>query len=155
MADAVNPVTNVLQYNATPPTASDTALVLAQADSKGRLIITPASQADWSYAAAASGIVNTTTAVTIKTAAGAGVRNYLTSIQVQTATLSAATELAVRDGAAGTVIFRTQLQTTAMPLTTINFEPPLRGTANTLVEVVTLSAVTGGVYVNAQGFTAA
>jgi hypothetical protein len=30
---------------------------------------------NWNYAAAASGIVNTTTAVTIKAAAGAGIRN--------------------------------------------------------------------------------
>jgi hypothetical protein len=36
---------------------------------------------------------------------------------------------------------------------TINFEPPLRGTANTLTEIVTLTAVTGGVYCNLQGYT--
>ena len=37
---------------------------------------------------------------------------------------------------------------------TITFDPPLKGTANTLMEVVTLTAtVTGGVFVNATGFT--
>lgn len=108
----------------------------------------------WQYAAAASGIVNTTTAVTIKAAAGASVRNYITGLSIQTATLGAATELAIRDGAGGTVIWRTQLQTTALPLTNIEFPTPLRGTANTLLEVVTLTAVTGGVYVNVQGFIA-
>jgi len=143
------------QYNSSLPTIASGASGTFQNDSNGRQIITGASPGDWSYAAASSGIVNTTTAVTIKAAAGAGIRNYLQSLQVQSATLGGATELAIRDGAAGTVIFRTQLQTTALPLTTINFDPPLRSTANTLLEVVTLSAVTGGVYVNATGFTAA
>lgn len=110
---------------------------------------------DWSYAAAGSGIVNTTTAVTIKAAAAAGLKNYITGIQIQTATLGGATELAIRDGAGGTVLFRTQLQTTALPLLTIDFPNPLRGTAATLLEVVTLTAVTGGVYFNAQGYVAA
>lgn len=120
------------------------------------LIVRPYESAEnsWSYAAAASGIVNTTTAVTIKTAAGAGLRNYLASCQLQSATLGGATELVFRDGAAGTVIFRTQLQTTALGLTSIKFETPLRGTANTLMEVATLTAVTGGVYVNCQGYAA-
>lgn len=109
----------------------------------------------WSYAAASGGIVNTTTAVTIKTAAASGIRNYLTKLTVATETLGTATELAIRDGAAGTVLFRTKLHTTALPTLTIHFEPPLRGTAATLMEVVTLTAsTTGGVFVNAQGFIA-
>lgn len=124
----------------------------ADAGTVSRPYALPAS--DWNYAAATGGIVNTTTAVTIKAAAGASVRNYITSIQVQTATLGGATELAIRDGAAGTVLWRTQLQTTAMPLVTIVFPTPLKSTANTLLEVVTLTAVTGGVFVNAQGYTA-
>jgi len=38
----------------------------------------------------------------------------------------------------------------------IQFPVPLKGTANTLMEVVTLTASgAGAVYVNAQGFTAA
>lgn len=109
---------------------------------------------DWSYAAATSGIANTTTAVTIKTAAGAGLRNYIRSISVQSATLGSATELAIRDGAGGTVLWRTQLQTTALPLTPIEFPVPIKGSANTLLEVVTLTQSTGGVYVNVQGFVA-
>jgi hypothetical protein len=111
-------------------------------------------EADWQFPSATSGIVNTTTAVTLVAAAGASIRNYCTGISVQTATLGGATELAIRDGAAGTVIWRTQLQTTALPLINIVFPTPLKGTANTLMEVVTLTAVTGGVYVNAQGYQA-
>lgn len=38
--------------------------------------------------------------------------------------------------------------------TEITFSPALRGTANTLVEIVTLTAsVTGSVYCNLQGYT--
>ena len=109
----------------------------------------------WSFASATSGIANTTTAVTLKAAPADNTqRNYITDLQVQSATLGGATELAIRDGAAGTVLWRTQLQTTAMPLVAFNFQSPLQGSPGSLVEVVTLSAVTGGVYVNAQGYTA-
>lgn len=108
----------------------------------------------WSYAAAASGIVNTTTAVTIKAAAGAGLRNYITSCQVSSDALGAAAELAIRDGAAGTVIWRHKLQTAAQPGLPVSFPVPLRGSANTLLEAVTLTAVTGGVYVDCQGYVA-
>lgn len=107
------------------------------------------------YSAAASGISNTTTAVTIFASAGGSLRNYVTSLQIATDTLGAATELAIRDGAAGTVIWRTKLQTTSLPLLNITFPVPLKGSAATLLEVVTLTAsVTGAVYVSAQGYTA-
>lgn len=117
-------------------------------------IVQPALGNDmWSYAAAAGGIVNTTTPVTIRAADGSGRRAYLCSINVSHDTLSAGTELAVRNGAAGPVLFRTKLQTAANEgESEITFTPCLRGSANTLLEVVTLTAVTGGVYVNASGF---
>jgi hypothetical protein len=106
----------------------------------------------WSYAAAAAGIVNSAAAVTIKAAAGAGIRNYVTDLQINTATLGGATELAIRDGAGGPVLWRGQLQTTALPVASINFQAPLAGSPNALLEVITLTAVTGGVFVNAQGY---
>jgi hypothetical protein len=120
----------------------------------GAIVVYPWSIPDltWNYAAGASGIVNTTTAVTIKAAGAAGIHNYLNTIIVAHDTLGAVTELAIRDGASGTVIFRTKLQTTANEGQTFTFEPPLRGTSATLMEVVTLTGVTGGVYVNAFGF---
>jgi hypothetical protein len=114
-----------------------------------------APELDWSYAAATGGITNTTAAVTVKAAGAAGVRNYITGVQLSTDTLGAATEFAIRDGAAGTVIWRCKLNTTALPLLTIDFPTPLRGTAATLVEIVTLTAsVTGGVFANLQGYQA-
>jgi hypothetical protein len=112
-------------------------------------------ESEWSYAAAAGGILNTTTAVTIKAAAAAGIRNYLTSITVMAEALGTATELVIRDGAAGTVIWRTKIPTGGLPTTTITFANPLKGTAATLMEVATLTAsTTGAVYVNAQGYIA-
>jgi len=108
---------------------------------------------DWQYAAAASGIVNTTTAVTIKAAGAASIRNFITAITIMAEALGAATELVIRDGAAGTVIFRTKIPTTGLPTTNIEFPTPLKGTAATLLEVATLTAsVTGAVYFNAQGY---
>jgi len=113
-------------------------------------------ETDWQYSAQASGILNTTTAVTFKAAAGASIRNYITSIQVMAEALGAATELAIRDGAAGAVIWRTKIPTSGLPTTQFNFPTPLKGTANTLLEVVTLTAsVTGAVYFSAQGYNAA
>lgn len=113
-----------------------------------------ASGGDWSYVAAAAGISNTTTAVTIKAAAGASIRNYITGLQISADALGAATELAIRDGAAGAVIWRTKVNTAGIlsPIS-IYFASPIKGTANTLLEVVTLTAsITGSVYVNAQGY---
>ena len=120
-----------------------------------QLMIKPyaTSENDWQYAAAASGIVNTTTAVTIKAAGAASIRNYITGITVMAEALGAATELAVRDGAAGTVIWRIKIPAGGLPATSFTFQTPLRGTAATLMEVVTLTAsVTGAVYFNAQGY---
>jgi len=37
---------------------------------------------------------------------------------------------------------------------TFNFDVPLRGSPGNLLEVAILTAVTGGVYINCQGFTA-
>lgn len=112
---------------------------------------------DWSYAPAVAGISNTTTAVTVKAAAGANVRNYITAIQIATSVaLQTATVLAIRDGAAGTVLWRLPLTTTVNTGGfSFTFPTPLRGSANTLLEVVTLTANgTGAIYFNCQGYTA-
>jgi len=113
-------------------------------------------EADWSYAAATSGIVNTTTAVTVQTAGAAGIRNYVTGLQLSSDALGAATEFAIRDGAGGTVLWRMKIGTTGLPDgLNVSFPSPIKGTAATLLEVVTLTAsVTGGVFVNLQGFQA-
>lgn len=110
----------------------------------------------WSYPAAAGGILNTTVAVTVKAAAGASLRNYITNIQVMSEALTTATELAIRDGAAGTVLWRIKIPTVGLDSANFDLSCPLKGTANTLLEVVTLTASgAGAVYVNLQGFVAA
>lgn len=109
----------------------------------------------WSYPAPASGIVNTTTAVTLKAAAGAGVRNYMCQISVSWDALTNATEAVVRDGASGTVIWRHKIPAGAAGRTYEQFAIPKKSTANTLLEFATLTASgAGGVYPNCDGFTA-
>lgn len=128
--------------------------VVARGDANGT-VTQPYALADthWSYAAAAGGISNTTTAVTIKASAGGALKNCITAIQISAGTLGAATEVAIRDGAGGTVLWRGFLPTGGGQID-VTFPTPLVGTAATLLEAVTLSAtVTGGVYVNVQGFT--
>jgi len=111
---------------------------------------------EWSYAAASGGILNTTTAVQIRAAQATGLRTYVTSIQIMSEALTNATDLAIRDGAAGTVLWRTRIPTTGLPTMNIVFNSPIKGTAATLLEVVTITASgAGAVYFNAQGFTAA
>jgi hypothetical protein len=105
----------------------------------------------WSYAGPAGGIDASTTAVTIK-AAATNLRNYITDIQVSHATLGNATELAIRDGAAGTVLWRMTLNTVANENISVNFRTPLVGSVGTLLEVVTLQSATGDVIFNAQGY---
>lgn len=123
----------------------------------GMMGVTPYStpEATWSYAAAAAGILNTTTAVTVKASAGASLRNYVTDVTLMSETLTTATEFAIRDGAAGPVLWRIKIPTGGLPTTQFSFSVPLRGTAATLLEVVTLTASgAGAVYANLQGFVA-
>jgi hypothetical protein len=113
-------------------------------------------ETDWVYAAATGGIVNTTTAVTIKAAGAANIRNYITGIDIMAQALGAATEVAIRDGAGGAVLWRTYIGAGGQVLTHVAFPTPLKGTAATLLEVVTLTAsVTGAVFFNAQGYQGA
>lgn len=157
-------------YKATPPVLTDGVQQQVLLDAAGNLrVVQPVSDANgnvtqpalsstyWYYAAATGGIVNTTTAVTVKAAAGASVRNYVCSIDISHDVLGAATELVINDGAAGTVMWRGKLQTAAADSSIgagkLVFSPCLRGTANTLVEVKTVTAVTGGVLVNLTGYT--
>lgn len=123
----------------------------------GQLLTKPFSTAeiDWHYVAATSGIVSTTTAVTIKAASGtAGIRNYITSIDISAIGAGTASELVIRDGAAGTVIWRIQIPAAGFnnPFT-IEFPTPLRGTANTLLEVATLTSTATPVFLNVHGYT--
>lgn len=136
--------------------ATDAALAAAEAF-LDRTVTVPinvtASTGQWSYAPPALGIVNSTAAVTIKAAAGAGVRNVITSMQIAAGALGVDTEIVVRDGADGTVLWRRPV-TTAGVSQTVTLPTPILGSENTLLEIATLTAtVTGGVYINVQGYT--
>jgi hypothetical protein len=107
----------------------------------------------WSYPSTGS-LPNNAAAVTIKTAAAAGIRNYLKTAQISTSVLTNSTDLVIRDGSGGAVLWRTQLQTTGLPLTSLTFDPPLRGTAATLMEASLVTPTTGNINFNAQGYIA-
>lgn len=112
----------------------------------------PVDVGQWAYAAPVSGITNSNTAVTIASAV-AGLRTFITSLQLSSEALGVATEVAIRNGSGGAVLWRTKIGTAGLAGGMIvNFADPIKGSVNTLLEVVTLTAtLTGGVYLNAQG----
>ena len=117
----------------------------------GAQIVKPFSipELDWNFAGPIAGL--TTAADTAaKTAAGASVRNYVTALQVQN-TSATASEFQIKDGAA-TVLWRCLLPANSSFLD-ITFPSPLKGTANTALNI---QAVTAGsvVVANLQGYAA-
>ena len=142
--------------SATPYVVSaDADAVFSTHTLNGAQVMYPYAVADctWQYAAASGGIVSSTADVALKAAAAAGIRNYLTSLQVHHDTLSGGTEVVVKDGS--TVIWRGYLMATANEMINIHFPVPLRGSAATALNFAAISSVTGGIYVNAQGFIGA
>jgi hypothetical protein len=117
----------------------------------GAQIVKPFSipELDWSFVGPIAGL--TTAADTAaKAAAGASVRNYVTALQVQN-TSATASEFQIKDGAA-TVLWRCLLPANSSFLD-ITFPSPLKGTANTALNI---QAVTAGsvVVANLQGYAA-
>ncbi len=102
----------------------------------------------WSYASAAA--VTDTADDEAKAAGGAGVRHYITGVQVFNADDTVGTEVVIKDGSA--VLWRGWAEQTGGGCSA-TFNPPLRGTAATAVNVanITTSAET---YFNLQGFSA-
>jgi hypothetical protein len=92
------------------------------------------------------------------TAAAAGTgsqRNYVTRVQAINSHQTIGTEVVIRDGAGGTVIWRGWCQQAGGGCSAI-FDPPLRGTAATLVEIAEVTATAStGVLMSLQGFLAA
>jgi hypothetical protein len=125
-------------------------------DANGTVVQSGLSSTFWNYAGIAGGIVSSTADVAVKAAAGAGVRNYLKTLTLAHDALGAATEIVVKDGS--TIIWRGKLQTAAVDscqAASLEFDPPLKGSANTALNVALLTSTTGGVFVNATGFTGA
>jgi hypothetical protein len=128
----------------------DTADILTTLN--GKLVTQPFAipELSWSYAAASGGIVNTT-GVTAKAAAAAGIRNYVTRAQIINGHATVDTDVQIRDGAAGTVLWRGFAKAAGGGVA-CDFDPPLRGTAATLVEVACGTTGTA-TYFNLQGYT--
>jgi hypothetical protein len=103
----------------------------------------------WQYAGATGGIINTTD-VPIAAAAGANIRNYLASLQIKN-TAAVASEIVVKDGS--TIIWRGHVGASMTFMETITFAVPLRGSANTALNVALITTATATV-VSAQGYTA-
>ena len=147
-----NPVTIAGEARSTDRTAvadADVARIITTL--LGKTITQPyASPAlTWNYAAASGGITNTT-GVTAKAAAGAGVRNYVTMAQVINGHATVDTDVQIRDGASGTVLWRGFAKAAGGGVSA-KFDPPLRGSANTLLEIA--CGTTGSAtYVNLQGY---
>jgi len=136
-----------------PAPVADGQAVRPKATLLGKIVNYPLAipASTWSYAAASGGIVNTT-GVSVKGAAGSGIRNYVSRVQVINGHASVSTDVQIRDGASGTVLWRGWAQKEGGGVSAI-FDPPLRGTANTLIEIA--CGTTGAaVYFNLQGFVA-
>jgi hypothetical protein len=151
-----NPVQIGFEGRSSEPTAVDSGDVTrGLATLLGKQVTTPHAipASTWSYAAAAGGLV-TTSGVTAKAAAGSGIRNYVTSAQVVNSHQTISTEVLIRDGASGTVLHRGWAQAAGGGFA-CEFVPPLRGTANTLIEIAEVTTTaTAGVLVNLQGYVA-
>lgn len=108
----------------------------------------PASR--WQYAGATGGITNTT-AVALNAAAGAGLRNYVVACQFFNSA-AVASEIEIRDNV--TVIWRGYVAASMVTPELVIFPLPLRGTANTAMNVAMGTTATA-TRVSCQGFTSA
>lgn len=104
----------------------------------------------WQYAGVTGGITDTAD-VALAAAAGASIRNYLVAIQFLN-TAATASEIVVKDGS--TVIWRGYAAALMTVMQTVTFSVPLKGTANTALNVAMITTATA-TRVSAQGFTGA
>lgn len=102
---------------------------------------------DWVYATPVASPIAVNTAVAMKAAAGAGVRNYVTGFTAYNNSATASV-ISIQDGT--TVIYTDYLP--ANGSIRVTFPSPLRGTANTAMNVVLATAATS-TFVSAQGYT--
>lgn len=133
----------------TSPTVASDQVVDTIATLNGAIVVRPHAipEACWQ----GTGSLTTTADLVIKAAAGASVRNYLTDFSYQN-TSATATGVVIKDGATTIAIFQAPANMAAPAV--ISLQCPLRGTANTAINIAAL--VTGAnVLVNACGHTGA
>jgi hypothetical protein len=102
----------------------------------------------WSYASPAA--VTDTADDEAKAAGAAGVRHYITGVQVFNGHDTVGTEVVIKDGS--TVLWRGWAEQTGGGCSAV-FNPPLRGTAATAVNVANVTN-SSSTYFNLQGFSA-
>ena len=105
--------------------------------------------AKWQYAGAAGGIINTTE-TTLK-AAVAGKRHVLSSMQIKNSA-AVASEVIIRDGAGGTIIWRGHISTSMVNADEYNFDSELVGSDNKDLTITVLTTGTATI-VSAQGYS--
>jgi hypothetical protein len=145
-------IQQMLDARSADPTAVTTAdAVRALATQLGKQVFLPYAipASTWSYASAAA--VTDTADDEAKAAGAAGVRHYITGIQVFNGHDTTGTEVVIKDGS--TVIWRGWAEQTGGGASA-KFDPPLRGTAATAVNVANI-ANSSSTYFNLQGFSAA
>lgn len=152
-----NPLRGAAKAKSTTDTTlvdNDTSDLIAD-PSNGGLVQKPfgPSPLDWTYPAAAGGIVSSIADVQIAAARTAGIRNFLTGGQLSWDALGAATEFVIKDGA--TVIWRHKIAAGVADKMPVELNTPLRGTAATAMNIALTVSTTGGVYFNGQGYQAA
>lgn len=128
--------------------SGDTADALASLTGKQVVLPYAVPAATWSYASPAA---VTGTADNVVIAAGAvGVRHYITGVQVFNGHDTVGTEVVIKDGA--TVLWRGWAEQTGGGCSA-RFDPPLRGTAATAVNVANITTGSS-TYFNLQGYDA-
>jgi hypothetical protein len=149
-AIAGNPVrigARAMSADFTAVATGDTTDVLATLLGKQVVVPYAVPAASWSYASAAA---VTDTADDEAKAAVASTRNYVTSVQVFNGHDTTGTEVVIKDGS--TVLWRGWAEQ-AGGGAAVRFDPPLRGTANTAINVANITNASS-TYFNLQGFAA-
>lgn len=114
-------------------------------DQEGKQVVSPYAPTDYYWQTTPSTKIDTTDA-TVKAAAGAGLRNYVTDVTLSN-TSATATLVNIKDGA--TIIH--QVLVPIGSTISLSFAIPLKGTANTAVNIAAVTAVTS-LIINAQGY---
>jgi hypothetical protein len=149
-AVAGNPVLTGFEARSTAPTAvTDGDAVRGVASLLGKQIVLPYAipASTWSYASPAA---VTDTADDEAAAAVASTRRYITGVQVFNGHDTVGTEVVIKDGS--TVLWRGWAEQTGGGCSA-KFDPPLRGTANTAVNVANITTGSS-TYFNLQGYSA-
>jgi hypothetical protein len=151
-AIAGNPVrvgARAVSADFTAVTTGDTADIISSLLGKQVMLPYALPGQSWSYASPAA--VTDTADDTALAAAGAGIRAYITGVQVFNGHDTTGTEVVIKDGS--TVLWRGWAEQTGGGCSA-RFDPPLRGTANTAVNVANITN-SSSTYFNLQGYTAA